>query len=61
MTTISKPILTTPPEAASAAPNLSEINFVEDEKYASNVVDETLLDGHLPVPLYVIAAAALLG
>jgi hypothetical protein len=61
MTTISKPILTTPPEAASAAPSLSEINFVEDEKYASNVVDETLLDGHLPVPLYVIAAAALLG
>lgn len=63
MTTINKPFLSQPPLAASADPDIYKGSLINDEDYASPTehVDEELVDGGLPVPLYVIAAAALLG
>ena len=49
--------------AAPAVLEVSEPDLIEKEKYGDprDPSAATLLDGHLPVPFYVIAAAALLG
>ena len=63
MTTINKSFLSQPRLAASADPDISKGNLINDEDNAGprGQADEELLDGGIPVPLYVIAAAALLG
>ena len=63
MTTINKPVLSQSRIAASADPEISKGKFINDEDYTGPTehADKGVLDGGLLVPLYVIAAAALLG
>ena len=63
MSTINEPLFTQVGVVRAAARRISAYNRIEGQESEKRTeqTDETLADTRFPVPLYVIAAAALLG
>lgn len=63
MSTLNEPLFTQAGVVRTAARGISAYNRIEGEDYESRTeqTDEIPMDTPFPLPLYVIAAAALLG